>query len=98
MFLVEAEYKLDYLMGSLLIEVTCRLICEQYGRVAGKGPGDGDTLLLAPGQLVRVVQQALGKTNFSQSFFCQLFSLYLLAKFQRQHDILQCRQAGQQLE
>ena len=45
------------------VEVAGRLVGEDDLRAAGEGPGDGDALLLATGELARPVREAVAETD-----------------------------------
>ena len=45
------------------IELAGRFVCEEQARPVGEGPGEGDPLLLAAGQLVRPVAGSLAQAD-----------------------------------
>ena len=54
-----AAHEVEDLGAGLGVEVARRLVGEDDVGLAGQGAGDGDTLLLAAGQLARAVLQAV---------------------------------------
>src|SRR4030095_13842142 len=58
--LVERLQQIENLVAGLTIEVACRLVAEQQRRVGDNGACDADPLLLAAGELTRIVVHSLG--------------------------------------
>ena len=81
-----------------MIEITGRFIGKQHIRIAGKGAGDGYPLLLATGQLRRVMAGTGLEANPLQQLQSLTAGIALTGQLQRQHDVFQRRQTIKQLE
>ena len=62
-FAVETLEQLQDLLGRRAIEVAGGLVGDDQRRIADQRAGDRDALLLAAGELVRVVLHAVGETD-----------------------------------
>ena len=60
---VERLQQIENLVAGLAIEIAGRLVAQQQRRVGDDGAGDADALLLAAGQLPRVVLRAIGEAD-----------------------------------
>src|SRR5258705_13934259 len=58
---VEALEDAHHLEARLRVEIAGRLVGEQQRRVVHQGPRDGDTLLLAAGELIRMVAKPVAE-------------------------------------
>ena len=63
---VEFFQKAHHLFASGPVEVACRLVGEQHGRLHDGGPGDGDALALPAGELVRAVVGTVGQAEVGE--------------------------------
>ena len=63
---VEGSQQVEDLVARLAVEISGRLVTEQQRRVGDDGPGDADSLLLAAGELSRVVLRAVGEAHDGQ--------------------------------
>ena len=55
--------ELQDLLAGARVEVAGRFVGEQHGRLADERPGDGDPLLLATGELGRLVAETVGQAD-----------------------------------
>ena len=60
---VERLQQVENLVAGLAIEIARRLVAQQQRRVGHDGARDADALLLAAGQLPRIVLGALGEAD-----------------------------------
>ena len=81
--------------GCLPVKIAGHFIGKQYGRPADKGAGDGNPLLFAAGQLVRVVGCTGSQPDLCELFLRQFPGITVSGQFQRQHDVFQGGQTGQ---
>src|SRR5262249_22629844 len=87
--------------GSVLaVEVAGRLIGKQQPRAIDKGAGDGNTLLLAAGQLAGQVFQAMPQADRIERLLCGPASLApgSPAEYQRQLNVRPCGPRGDEVE
>ena len=61
--LVDLSQKLQHLLGGVRVEGAGGLVRQQKLRISGQRSGNTDALLLATGQLLRVVVTAIAQTN-----------------------------------
>ena len=61
--LVERLQQVEDLVAGLAIEVARRLVAEQQRRIGDDGARDADALLLAAGELPRIVLRAVGEAD-----------------------------------
>ena len=80
------------------IEIAGGFIGKQDGGVGGESPGNSHPLLLATGELARVVAHARPQPHPLQKGFGLLPGPRLPLQLQRQHHIFQGGERGQQLE
>ena len=101
----------QHLAGQLRVQRAGRLVEAEDVRVQGQGPGNGHPLLLAAGQLMRVVARPLRQAHLGQKllrlllqlgvdgFFVGLVVRALLGQqLPGQHHVLQCRILREQVE
>ena len=62
-FAVELFEQLEDLAAGGAVEIAGRLVGDQQVGVGDDGPGDGDALLLAAGELARVMMLAAGQAD-----------------------------------
>ena len=62
-FAVELLQKSQHVLGRLTIQIAGGLVAHQKRRIGNDGAGDGHALLLAAGQLARLVRTALGQAD-----------------------------------
>ena len=60
---VERLQQVEDLVASLAIEVAGRLVAKEQRRIGHDGAGDADPLLLAAGQLTRIVLRPVGEAR-----------------------------------
>ena len=96
---VEFEQQFDDARAGVGVEVAGGFVGKQDLRVGGKGARDGDALLLAAGQLARRVGGARGEADAIKpvggAFAC---ASARAGQFQRQQDVFQRGERGQQLK
>ncbi len=96
--LAEREEEISDRPASLAVEIPRRLIGEKNARLRCEGACDRDPLLFAPRQLVRVMSQALAKSNAIERRARGAGGIPLKGELERQHHILQGREARQQMK
>ena len=97
-FLVELEQQVADALAGVAVEVAGGLVGEQHVGFGGEGAGDGDALLLATGELARVVPQALAEADAIEQVAGAFAGVRAAFELQRQHDVLQGIEAVEQLE
>jgi len=83
------------------VEIAGRLVGEQQRRVVHQRPRDGDTLLLASGELIRMVAQPVAEAHGLQRVGGALPALrggHLARVEQRELDVLERGRAREQVE
>src|SRR5262245_44936923 len=83
------------------VQVACRLVREKDCRLARERAGDSDALLLAAGELRRVVVHAVRHADALERVQRRLAALFAVHAFtvgERQLDVLQHRQVADQVE
>lgn len=98
MLAVEGEQQVGDGLAGGLVEVAGWLVGKQQLRAMDEGTRQRHTLLLAAGQLVRVVLHAFAKTDLGQHSAGAFARVGLALQLQRQHDVVQRRQRRQQVE
>ena len=86
-FPVQGKQQVNDLLAGLDIEIARRLVGQQQARRVHERTGDGDALLLAPGQLRRVVLFAIGETDTLQHRPGKITRIITTGDLDRQHDI-----------
>jgi hypothetical protein len=95
---VQPEQQFDDALAGGRIQVAGGLVGEQHRGIGGEGPGDGHPLLLAAGQLVRVMALAGGEPHFGEDGSGAFPGVFGAVEFHRQHDVLDGRERGHQVE
>src|SRR5690606_41659207 len=97
---VELEEQVFDAVARVVVEVARRLVGEEDGRAADERAGDGDALLLAAGELRRVVVEAVAEADAVEERPARLGDLppALPAEFERDRHVLQRRQRRDQAE
>jgi hypothetical protein len=95
---VHGEHQVDDAGAGGGVEVAGRLVGEQQARLHGEGARDGDALLLAAGQMLGIMAEALRKPDARQHLLGIGARAVAPGQFQRQHDVLQRGERRQQLE
>src|SRR4051794_2258614 len=92
--------EVDDLAGGLAVEVAGGLVGQQHAGCVGHGPGDGDPLLLAPGQPGRQVVAPMTQADLGQELGHPLLALgrRLTGGHERGLDVVGGRQRGDQVE
>lgn len=58
---VEITHNVEYLMAAGSVQITCRLVGQQYGRMVNERPGNRHPLLLTarqlPGMFLRLISE-----------------------------------------
>jgi hypothetical protein len=82
------------------VEIACRFVGEQDGRIDRESPGDGDALALAAGKLVGEMIEAEAELNEIEQLGGTAFHLLLrpAAEVQRESHIFYAGQARKQVE
>lgn len=76
--LVEFSEQAHYFQTVLRVEVTRRLIGKNQLRIEDHGTGNGHSLLLTAGELMREVLGSMSYRHAFHSFLNSLFALYLV--------------------
>ncbi|MNV54332.1 hypothetical protein D3C71_1465220 [compost metagenome] len=93
--------RIEHFADQLRIERRGRLVEQQDLRIHGQSAGDRHTLLLAAGQLLRIMMNPIRQPDSGQVGGCDLLRLLLrqlLDDDQPFHHILQCRLLPEQIE
>ena len=97
-FAVEFEEQVADPLAGGAVEVAGGFVGEQHVRLRREGAGNGDPLLLAAGELARIVAQALAEADSLEQFSGALASVGAAFQLQGQHHVLQRIEAVEQLE
>lgn len=97
-FAVEFEEQVADPLAGGAVEVAGGFVGEQHVRLRREGTGNGDPLLLAAGELARIVAQALAEADSLEQFSGALASVGAAFQLQGQHHVLQRIEAVEQLE
>ena len=62
-FAVEPVHEFQYFLSRGFVEIAGGFVGNQDRRIGGDGAGDGNSLLLAAGELARLVMHALGQSD-----------------------------------
>jgi acyl-CoA thioesterase-1 len=95
---VEVEQQIRHRLAGLAIEIAGRFVGEQQLGRAGEGACDRDALLLAAGQLARVVLEAMAQPDLVQRLERALARSLDTADLERQHHVFQRAEARQQVK
>jgi len=92
------KQKLDDLFACVLVEVSCRLVRDNDGRIWRKRACNRYTLLLTAGQLRRIVVESVAQPD-SGEFVTRLnMGVGNPGQFQRHCDIFECRHCRDQMK
>ena len=80
------------------VEIPCRLVREQHGGPRDEGACDRHALLLAAGELPRIVAGAVFEAHAGERFPCGIARVAPAGELERQHDVFQRRQRGHQVK
>ena len=80
------------------VQIAGGLVREQYGRMRHEGARNGDALLFAAGQLLRVVRHSRRQPHLRERRRRRLARVAPAAEFQRQHDVLDRRERGNKMK
>ncbi len=94
----QLEQDIDNLLAGTLVEISGRLVGEQDSRIDGEGAGQCDPLLLTARELARCMIGSVGETDLLECRGRLRADVAAPGEFQWQHYILQCGEAGHQLE
>ena len=95
---LQAEQQVDHLLAGLAVEIAGRLVGQDDLRAGAQGPGDGDALLLAAGELRREMIGAVRQPDLVQQARRRLEGVGLAGELQRQRHVLQRRHGRHQME
>ena len=95
---IELEQQVDDARAGVGVEVAGGLVGEHDFGIGGEGARDGDALLFAAGQLARRVPGARGEADAVEPVGGAFARVGAAGQFQRQQDVFQRGQRGQQLE
>ena len=95
---IQAEDQLDHGRGGVVVEVARRLVAEQDLRPVHEGPRQGHALLLATGELHRVVVAALAQSHAREQGAGLGLAGGIAGQFHRHQHILERRERGDELE
>ena len=95
---IDVEQQLDDLLAGLAVEVAGRLVGEQERRIVGQRAGDRDALLLAAGELRRIVMAAVGKADFGEQRVARAPGVARAGNLHRHEHVLERGQRRQQVK
>ncbi len=95
---VEAEHEFGDLGPGVGVEIAGRFIGEDDAWLGHEGTRDRHTLLLATGELLRAVVEPFGQAHPFQPVPGACLGISHPSQIERQHDVFQGRQRGQQLK
>ena len=75
-FLIQLVQQFHHLSTHLRVQVTGRLIGEDYLRITNNGTGNSHTLALTTRELCRYVTHTVAQTHLRQHFFCQTAAFF----------------------
>ena len=97
-FLVQFKEQAFHGSGRIGVEIARRFVHEEQSRTVDEGPGHGDPLLFAPGQLHRVVGGPVRQPHAVQEFLRPAVDRLFTAQFGRDHDIFETGECRDELE
>ncbi len=97
-FAVEAEDQLHHRVRGIAIEISCRFITEENPGTVDEGSGESHALLFTAGQLRRIMVKPIAQTHAGQQIRGFAFVHPVAPQFQRDEDIFQGGQRGDELE
>ena len=89
---------IDDLLAGRLVEIAGRLVGDEDGRIGRQRAGQRDALLLAAGELRRIVMQALAKPDRCQLLRGAISRVGIAGEFQRHRDVFQRRHGRDQVK
>src|SRR5262249_10743547 len=63
---LNVSHEIEDVLGALCVEIACRLICDEHIRVGHDRARDRDALILAAGELSRVMLRMVRQTDHAQ--------------------------------
>ena len=97
-FPVECVQQLKDLLPSVAVEITRRFVGKQHARRVGKGPRDGDALLLAPERLGGEVGETIAEPHAGEEVAGALRGPRVAPQFERHLYIFDSGERGDQLK
>ncbi len=99
-FRIQADKKLHDLRADLRVQGASRLIGQDDARFSDQGPGDGYSLLLSAGELIRLVTAPVPQADLVQDSLHASLDLLVCQTsiYQRNTDVFLGSQARQQIE
>jgi hypothetical protein len=96
----EGEHHVEHDPAVGPVEVPRRLVGHEHRRVGRERAGERDALLLAAGQLRRVVVAAASEADALEQLRrpCSGARRALAEQLEREHHVLQCREVGEEVE
>ena len=95
---IEPEHEVDDFHAGGVVEVAGRLVGHQQLGLAGEGARDGDPLLFAARELLRVVRRALRESDAREPVPRLRRGIRRAGELQREHHVLERGQRREQLE
>lgn len=95
---VEIEEGVDDGGCGIGIEVAGGFVREEDFGAVHEGARDADALLFAAGELGGVVVEARGEADFFEEFDAALFGIAVALEFERDHDVFEGGEGGDELE
>ncbi|GAC1654117.1 MAG: hypothetical protein NVS4B3_17790 [Gemmatimonadaceae bacterium] len=95
---IERFKQFDDASAGRAVQISRGLVGKEDSRGVGKGAGDGDTLLLSPGELGRVVMTPVTQSDTDKELAGAASGAGVAAELERHLDILGCCQGRNQLK
>ncbi len=95
---IQPEHEVGDFDAGRVVEIARRLVGHQQLRLAGERAGDRDALLLAAGELLRIVRRALREPDAREPLLRLRRRVGRAGELERQHHVLERRQRRQQLK
>src|SRR5690606_32241617 len=98
LFAVQLEQQVADMLAIGMVEAAGGFVGKQQAWTLREGAREGDTLLLATGQLRREVVQAFAEANALEPLRGFAFGVDIAVQLQRQHDVFNRRQVADQVK
>ncbi len=95
---VDLQQQVDDVVSGRAVEIACRFVRQENRRVVGERSGDRDALLLAAGELRRVVMAAAREPDFTQKRRRARGGAWTAGDLDRDEDVFKRGQRRQQME
>jgi hypothetical protein len=86
---IQLEHEVHDVAARAAVQIACRLIGKQHGRLGGERPRNRDALFFTARQLRRIVPPAVVEPDFVDNSERRLACIIRTRQLERQHDVFQ---------